>query len=441
MFCKNARINTPSRLANVLGELCRVTWDIVCFSETRAASDDIVLDGGHRLISGLEGSRHLGAAVLLHARLADKVSRMKFRSDRILAVDIDDYLGTKLRIISVYDPHCGYARQCTEQMYIEIGMLLREARTENRNVIVGGDFNTSLNFGSRAELLYSFVAEHGLQITNCNPDVPWGSSWTFRSSLGHLRQLDYILTDMAMPVTNSHATEELDCGSDHRAVQACMWLRARDRETPVTKKAPKWTESPNYKSTVEEVLRMSRVRSLHHVHQVVNEASKAVRREEQQDGLSRAKPWDSDRLRSLRAARRATRTPAERKALSQQISKETRGALRAWQTLRLHRQLDSFTALKKLGFIAMEPVKRKSAVQPPAHVFADSLRQVYASSEEPHSVGDRGVLAEVDPISVEELQQALRRMTRGKCADKHGVVMEMFLCGSVWKLVVTYSFG
>ena len=235
---------------------------------------------------------------------------------------------------------------------------------------------------------------------------------------------------MASAVTHSHATQELDCGSDHRAVKACIWLRTRSREAPVRKRPPKWRECPDYPFAVEETLRTSHVHSLSDVHRVVNQAFKTTSSAEQRVGLSRAKPWDSDRLRCLRAARRAARTPTERKALSHQVSKETRKALRAWQTQRLHSQLASFTELKKLGRIAMEPVKRKSAVQPPAGAFADCLRQVYASPEEAHSVGNRRLLKDIESITVEELQQAVKRMTKGKCADKHGVVMEMFACGS-----------
>ena len=37
----------------------------------------------------LLGNRHLGVAVLLYARLADKVSRILFHSGRVMAVDVD----------------------------------------------------------------------------------------------------------------------------------------------------------------------------------------------------------------------------------------------------------------------------------------------------------------------------------------------------------------
>ena len=71
--------------------------DVVCFSETRAPTAVVVLDDGHRLISGLGGSCHLGVAVLLHRQLADKVSRIHISSNRVLTVDLKVY-GVDFRI-------------------------------------------------------------------------------------------------------------------------------------------------------------------------------------------------------------------------------------------------------------------------------------------------------------------------------------------------------
>ena len=76
VYCKNARINTAERLVNVLGELDNLCWDVICFSETRAAKSDILLAGGSRLITGRADSKHLGVAVLLSPGLAGSVGRI-----------------------------------------------------------------------------------------------------------------------------------------------------------------------------------------------------------------------------------------------------------------------------------------------------------------------------------------------------------------------------
>jgi len=47
VLAKNARIHTNDRIVQVLAELENEAWDIVLFSETRAATNMVILDGGH----------------------------------------------------------------------------------------------------------------------------------------------------------------------------------------------------------------------------------------------------------------------------------------------------------------------------------------------------------------------------------------------------------
>ena len=54
-----------------------LAWNVICFSETRAATDDVILSGGHRLISELDSCRFAGVAVFPHACLVDKVKRIQ----------------------------------------------------------------------------------------------------------------------------------------------------------------------------------------------------------------------------------------------------------------------------------------------------------------------------------------------------------------------------
>ena len=194
-----------------------------------------------------------------------------------------DTWAKRFRIVCVYVPHCGYARQCTEQVYGDLSMLVHEAKNLNRATIIGEDFSTSMNFGPRGQLLRSFATEHHFDITNWNAETPWDSSWTFRSSLGHKQQLDYILTDMSLDVVSSHATEELDCGSDHRAVKACMRLTAHSQERSKRKRQTKWRETSTFEIAVSAVLQETRVHSLHDIHDVVKTAFQSATGVEQPD--------------------------------------------------------------------------------------------------------------------------------------------------------------
>ena len=74
----------------MLEEVTHLTWDVVCFSETRAPTDDVILHGGHRLLTSRGTAAHEGVAVLLHARLADLVKRVHCISGRLMYVDLAD---------------------------------------------------------------------------------------------------------------------------------------------------------------------------------------------------------------------------------------------------------------------------------------------------------------------------------------------------------------
>ena len=75
-----------------MGELNFLRWELICFNktETRAATADVLLGGGHRLITGLGESKYEGVAVLLHKHLADKVKRSlaenKKKKSRIIEI-------------------------------------------------------------------------------------------------------------------------------------------------------------------------------------------------------------------------------------------------------------------------------------------------------------------------------------------------------------------
>ena len=52
-------------------------------------------------------------------------------------------------------------------------------------------------------------------------------AWTFRSSMGVCRQIDFILADRGFYVNDVFATNILDMGSDHRAVFTELRMRRR----------------------------------------------------------------------------------------------------------------------------------------------------------------------------------------------------------------------
>ena len=87
VYSKNARIRSDERLAELLSELSHETWDVVCFSETRATSADVILLGGHRLISH-RGVNYGGVAVLVNVQWADSICCSMHFGERVLALQM-----------------------------------------------------------------------------------------------------------------------------------------------------------------------------------------------------------------------------------------------------------------------------------------------------------------------------------------------------------------
>ena len=108
VLCKNARIHGEARIAQVLVEVSDLQWDVVCFSETRAWSNDSILDGGHRLICSCKYSKCVGVAILVHKKWTKSIVKVEQISDRVMYVDIAmEHI--VVRVVATYFPHVGYS--------------------------------------------------------------------------------------------------------------------------------------------------------------------------------------------------------------------------------------------------------------------------------------------------------------------------------------------
>jgi len=412
VYCKNARINRPERLANLLIELQALQWDVICFDETRALKADVILDGGHRLISGTNEAKHLGTAVLLHASLADNVSKIQSPSDRLMCIDLE-VGGLSFCIIAAYAPHSGYGQLALDQFYVDLHTLVRSAKQKGKRIVVAGDFNTQLNIGKRSEDLFAFASEHDLYVAN-NTEAPWGKTWTFESSTGLRRQLDYILLDFNLDVRRAEATNDLDLGSDHRAVFAHIPLPVTqpDISRPQKRQKVVWQGSPDYDAVAQEILMHSNVQTFSDLHRCVQQAAETNQAVSSKTRSPR--PWDTAELRTLRDERRRTSDLKDRRQISKKIHAEMKKILRQCQTQRLRDKLESFKDLKELERICADPVKRKSVIRPSSDDFAACLQQVYASDCGGMDALDilNNTAHPVQPFSLLELQAALKKLSK-----------------------------
>ena len=149
-----------------------------------------------------------------------KNNRILNISGRVLALDFVLY-GKRVRSIAVYVPHCGYSVQDLEQTYEQLRYAISDARRLHRAVIIGGDFNTVLSIGFRGILIKQLSEEFGLRITNGT--IPESANdWTFCSSMGITRRLDYIFASHSFFVHQVGPCDILDLGSDHRVVRVVL---------------------------------------------------------------------------------------------------------------------------------------------------------------------------------------------------------------------------
>ena len=85
----------------LLGELHELEWDIICFSEMRAASDKKLLEGGHRLFTCSDENRFAGMGILVNCKLVDKIKAFHDVNGRLCGIDM--MLGNlKFQILAVY---------------------------------------------------------------------------------------------------------------------------------------------------------------------------------------------------------------------------------------------------------------------------------------------------------------------------------------------------
>ena len=103
VFAKNAFICNKRKLNELLGEFHELEWDIICFSETRAASDEKLLEKRHRLFTCSDENRFAGVGILVNCKLVDKIKAFHEVNGRLCGIDMM-FGNLKFRILAVYMP-------------------------------------------------------------------------------------------------------------------------------------------------------------------------------------------------------------------------------------------------------------------------------------------------------------------------------------------------
>jgi len=310
-------------------ELTVLDWDIILFSETRVVSQTVELDGGHRLYLHREEYTASGVGALIHVRLLGSIRSTHFVSDRVLRVVLQ-LAQRKISFCAVYLPHAGYIAEALDQVYEQVHQTLTQAVRDGYATVVGGDFNSQWGFGVRGQEMAEMAAAFNLKVVNGEGHGRDEHSWTFKSSLGQVRRIDFIFTSSYLHASTWNISEYLDLGSDHRAVFVELLVgRTPRRRTKGPRSSMRgWTpfeDDVAFQMALDERLRNHAPSSLFEAEAILLDTAAA----HGEGACSKRRwfndqPWDSPHFQDLLQQRRHARDPNQRRELSKTIRKHIR---------------------------------------------------------------------------------------------------------------------
>ena len=111
-----------------------------------------------------------------------------------------------------------------------------EAQDQGVHIAIAGDFNLCKSVGDRGRVMNEFCQQFNLTISD--EGKTFDTSWSFRSSLGNVRSIDYIIFSAGLSLIDGYASREVDLGSDHRCLKASfefmpMELHKKKRQKPL----------------------------------------------------------------------------------------------------------------------------------------------------------------------------------------------------------------
>ena len=279
--------------------------------------------------------------------------------------------------------------------------------------------------------------QHSLSLNVLNDSsTPWEEQWTFRSSLGDKRKIDFLLASTSIIYGGVKATSEIDLGSDHRAVKGELYfgppLLRNHRKNPKCRWRLPDTNQADALRTYHDHLdvALKQMGSL-----TCSNATKIVLDATFTEGVCaaeecQAKPWESDYIKTLQQDWKNAPSQVERTRFSKLIRKELRRILRKWQSEQAEQILIEFTSLQRTDQLQRAPVLRKqcTAVVEP-ECFAQLLREVY-ESDATSNIVDRSAIQQIPLFELVEFTSAIKHMKKRRGSDMNGISLEMIKNGS-----------
>jgi len=352
-------------------------------------------------------------------------------------LEVDILIGKRVfAFVAVYMPHAGYHIDILNSTY-DLLMHTSTAATRRGNaLIVGGDFNAQLGTGSRGAQLENFAGAFGLSIANGYGRAEEEDMWTFRGTLGALRRIDYILVPDYLQVGSAQACNDIDLGSDHRTVLACLKIcshrpKRRSRNINCRNWKPRG-DVKDFHHALDSRIRLTSpkiVLQLEHIlfGTAVEHMTPTGPNEEQGD------EFESLRFQNLLATRRDCRDRDERGRLTKELRKLVRQILRKKKSRRMQEVLQEFEDLQRIDLARQAPVRQKQGLSQDdasAGELSEFLSEIFRSETAGAAAFLDGLAArkysEIVPFTMPELRRAVSKMKNRKCADEGGLVADMF---------------
>ena len=252
--------------------------------------------------------------------------------------------------------------------------------------------------------------------------------WTFESSLGVRRQLDFIISGPGLLEAAPQPVDHLSLGSDHRAVSAIFhilrqnWQSGRQRQ----KQDGTWSAPTDFKQDLEKEIHSKQPASVREVEEVLVQVAEGCHACSLP--VVQPAPQFAGVLSNLRAKRRSCRNASELTDVSKQIQKEVRKDLRKLKSEKVRRKLEAFKNLSELHSVHRLPVVKARTQTKPPETMGEFMAETFRSSNGSPNYSNT-MIAQLPLVTLPELNQALRRMSRGRCSDRSGGALEMIVCG------------
>ena len=143
-----------------------IDWDRIIFPKARHESGKFEIADGHILFAVGNRQEASGVAILVHNKHVRNKMKHYVHNHRLLQLNIN-LSGVNFAIFGCYLPHAGYAEENVRSLYDLMSCQISRARSQRRNIVVAGDFQTELDVNlHRGLMLLQWSDENKLKASN-----------------------------------------------------------------------------------------------------------------------------------------------------------------------------------------------------------------------------------------------------------------------------------